>query len=70
MIQKAFDPLDAEKCPPEQCGYGIRLFQLREDLQSITAKQSLRNSVELTISVDKILKPIVPQTTLDIIKEQ
>ena len=62
--------MHAEKSPPEQCGYGIRMLQLSQDLQTITVKQSLRNSVELTISVSKILKPIVPQTTLDIIKEQ
>ena len=50
--QKAFDPLQAEKCPPEQCGFGIRLFQLQKDLRSITVKQSLRNQIEMTIQVD------------------
>jgi len=33
-------------------------------------KQSLRDRVEFSIDVDKIIKPIIPQTTLDIIKEQ
>ena len=67
---KTFDPLHAERFPPENCGYGIRLFQLTQDLKAITIRQSLRNSVEMTIPVDKIIKPIVPQTTLDIIKQQ
>ena len=33
-------------------------------------KQNLRNAVEMQIPITKILKPIIPQTTLDIIKEQ
>ena len=32
IVKKAFDPLHAENLPPEQCGYGVRLFQLQHDL--------------------------------------
>ena len=67
---KAFDPLHAERSPPEMCGYGIRLFQLLPNLTGITIKQNLRNAAEMQIPIATILKPIIPQTTLDIIKEQ
>ena len=70
MKKCAFDPLHAEKNPPENCGFGVRLFQLQADLQAITVKQSLRDRVEHIIRVDQLIKPIVPQSTLDIVKEQ
>ena len=38
MVQNAFDPLHAEKNPPEKCGYGIRLFQLQRDLKTVTVR--------------------------------
>lgn len=66
---KAFDPLHSEKSPPEMCGYGIRLFQLQTNLQNILVKQNLRHATEMQIPIMKILKPIIPQTTIDIIKE-
>ncbi|CDW87247.1 UNKNOWN [Stylonychia lemnae] len=70
LNENAFDPLNADKFPPESCGYGIRLFQLDKSLMSINIRQSLKNAVENTISLNEIVKPILPQTTMDIIKAQ
>lgn len=60
LNENAFDPLYADKYPPEACGYGIRLFQVDKNLGHINIKQSLKNSVETQISLNDIVKPILP----------
>ena len=68
MNENSFDPLNSDKIPPENCGYGIRLFQLDKTLQCINVRMSLKIAVETTISLNEIVKPILPQTTMDIIR--
>ena len=70
LNENAFDPLNSEKYPPENCGYGIRFFQLDRSLMCINIRQSLKNAVEHTIPLSDIVKPILPQTTMDIIRLQ
>jgi hypothetical protein len=60
LNENAFDPLNSDKFPPENCGYGIRIFQLDKSLLCINVKQSLKNAVETSISLNDIVKPILP----------
>ncbi len=66
----AFDPLKAKINPPANCGYGLRHFRLSEDFCSIviTATQSLGS--DFRIPVECVVRPVVPQRTIDIIKAQ
>ena len=68
LNENAFDPLNGDKFPPEQCGYGIRFFQMDKSLMCINVRQSLKNAIEATIPLNDIVKPILPQTTMDIIR--
>lgn len=68
LKQRSFDPLDAELFPPESCGYGIRFIQLDKSLKYLNIRQNLKNTIEFQIPVGDIFKPILPQTTLEIIK--
>jgi hypothetical protein len=70
LNENAFDPLNSDKFPPESCGYGIRLFQLDKSLMCINVRMSLKIAVETTIPLNDIVKPILPQTTMDIIRAQ
>lgn len=70
MNENAFDPLNADKFPPESCGYGIRLFQLDKSLMCINVRMNLKIAVEMTIPLGDIVKPIIPQTTMDILRAQ
>jgi hypothetical protein len=38
LNENAFDPLKADRIPPEQCGYGIRLMQLDRSLKFINIR--------------------------------
>lgn len=46
LYQNAFDPLKADKVPPENCGYGIRYIQLDRSLKFINIRQNLKNVIE------------------------
>jgi hypothetical protein len=70
LNENAFDPLNADKFPPENCGYGVRLFQLDKSLMCINVRMSLKIAVETSICLNEIVKPILPQTTMDIIRAQ
>ena len=35
LKENAFDPLNAEKYPPEQCGFGIRFICMDKDMKYI-----------------------------------
>ena len=39
LNQKNFDPLNAEKCPPEKCGYGARMVKFHKSLCKLEFKQ-------------------------------
>ena len=60
---KVFDPLQSEKLTPEQCGFGIRMFQLDPDTATIKITQSLKNQVESRFGLDEIVKVVLPQIT-------
>lgn len=60
LNENAFDPLNADKYPPEACGYGVRLFQLDKSLMAINVRMSLKIAVEMTINLNEIVKPILP----------
>ena len=66
----AFDPLNADKIPPESCGYGLRFIQLDQSLKYINIRQNLKNQIEYQIPITDILRPILPQITTEIIKIQ
>ena len=46
------------------------MFQLDKSLMCINVRMSLKIAVETTISLNDIVKPILPQTTMDIIRAQ
>ena len=70
LQQKVFDPLNSKELTPDMCGYGVRNFRLDPTLSYIEVRQHLKASIEYTINVDDIIKPILPHTTIDIIKFQ
>ena len=70
LNENAFDPLNADKSPPDQCGFGIRSFCLDQDLKHIEIRQHLKPAVEQVIQVSELIKPILPQTTMDILRVQ
>lgn len=70
LQQKVFDPLNGQSCTPDMWGYGVRSFRLDPSLTHIEVRQHLKSSIEFTINVEDIIKPIIPHTTIDIIKFQ
>ena len=68
MKQNSFDPLNAQKVPPENCGYGIRFIQLDQSMGFLNIRQNLKNTIEFKIPIKDIVKPILPQITMEIIK--
>ena len=70
LNKNAFDPLNADKSPPDQCGFGIRSFCLDQDLKHIEIRQHLKPVVEQVILISDLVKPILPQTTMDILRVQ
>jgi len=70
LQQKVFDPLNAEDMSPDMWGYGIRNIRLDPSLKYIEIRQHLKSNIEQLIKVEDIVKTIVPQTTIDIVKSQ
>ena len=70
LKKTAFDPLTADLYPPEVCGYGVRNIKLNRNLDKIEIRNGMKSTVELIVAVDTILRPIVPQITMDILKLQ
>lgn len=56
--------------PPEACGYGVRSIKLHPHLDRIEIKHPSKPGVEITIPVESILRPVVPQITMDILRVQ
>lgn len=70
LNQPAFDPLDALKRPPDTCGYGIRHFRLHKALSRIDVRQPLKTGFDSSIAIDQILAPMIPQSTMAVLKLQ
>jgi len=70
LKRTAFDPLLGDINPPEACGYGVRSMRLHPNLDRIEIRHTAKPGIELSISVDQILRPIVPQITMDILRVQ
>lgn len=70
LKQRVFDPFNGSKYSPDKCGYGIRHFRLDPTLSYIEVRQHMKANIDHIISVDDIVKPIIPHTTIDIIKFQ
>lgn len=70
LKREEFDPLESKKKPPESCGYGIRYFKLSKCLTKLEIKHQLRPGFDSYISIDSIIKVIIPQTTTSILKTQ
>ena len=68
MKKAAFDPLMGETSPPEACGYGMRCIRLNPSLEKIELKHAFKRGTEMSISFASILRPIVPQVTMDILR--
>lgn len=56
--------------PPEVCGYGVRSLKLHPNLDRIEVKHTSKASVELSIPIESILRAVVPQITMDILRVQ
>ena len=67
---KAFDPLNYENYTPDMCGYGVRNIRLDPTLSYIEIRPTLKSAIEWTVQVEDFIKPILPHTTMDIIKFQ
>ena len=70
LKQKAFDPLMVSEYPPDVCGFGLRTFRLKRNLREIDVKQGLKGVVETTFPIDQIHAPMIPQSTMSILKTQ
>jgi len=70
LKKNAFDPLIADQQPPESCGYGMRTLKLTKSLEKIEIRHALKPGVESVIQVTSILRAIVPQITMDILRVQ
>lgn len=56
--------------PPELCGFGMRSLMLHRSLEKIEVRHTSKPGVEAVIAISTILRPVVPQITLDILKVQ
>ena len=56
--------------PPEDCGYGVRNIKLNKNLDKVEIRNGMKPTVELIIAIETILRPVVPQITMDILKFQ
>lgn len=70
LKQPVFNPLTAELCPPENCGYGTRFIYLNRHLNRIEFRHHLKNTVENSVPIDHILRPVIPQITKEILRLQ
>ena len=70
LQQKVFDPLGPNETTPDHCGYGVRFFRLDPTLSYIEVRQHYKSGIESMIDIDDVIKPIIPHTTIDIIKFQ
>jgi len=67
----SFDPIKAKICPPTHCGYSLRQFNLSKDYTNIIiSNPNISENEGIIIPIKSIVKPIVPQQTLEIIKAQ
>ncbi len=70
LKKASFDPLTSDAYPPEVCGYGMRTIKLNKNLDRIEIRHPYKPGVEMNISFGTILRPVVPQITMDILKVQ
>ena len=70
LKQAVFNPLTADQCPPENCGYGTRFINLNRHLNRIEFRHHLKNNMENCITVEQILRPVIPQITKEILRLQ
>lgn len=70
LKQRVFDPFNSYEYSPDKCGYGIRHFRLDPTLSYIEVRQHMKANIDQIISVEDIVKPIIPHTTIDIIRFQ
>jgi hypothetical protein len=70
LKQPAFNPLNSQELPPDQCGYGLRVMYLNKNLSKIEMKLQNKPGVDFAIPVDQIMRPLLPQITSEIIKSQ
>ncbi len=66
----SFDPLNARKYPPDRCGYGLRYMCISNDMNSLILKQERNSGSHYAVSIDSILRPTIPQQTIEIIRTQ
>jgi len=66
----SFDPFNAESNPPDSCGFGLRGYKLGKSLMRVECRHHEKPGVESSILIDHIMKPIVPKTTMELVKLQ
>ncbi|KAL4511674.1 hypothetical protein ABPG72_012519 [Tetrahymena utriculariae] len=79
QYKNQYNPFSMENLTPEQCGYVLRVAHLNRHLTKIEFKnyqfgqkgqKQAVHSLDTCISVDHMLRIVVPPTTLDLIKFQ
>ncbi|KAL4471453.1 hypothetical protein ABPG74_008346 [Tetrahymena malaccensis] len=79
QYKNQFNPFSMENLTPEQCGYVLRVAHLNRHLTKIEFKnyqfgqkgqKQAVHSLDTCISVDHMLRIVIPPTTLDLIKFQ
>mgnify|MGYP000249801636 CR=1 FL=1 len=65
-----FDALSADKSPPESCGYSVRCLSLHKSLTKLEVKQRFKQTPESSISLANVVAPVIPQSTMNILRVQ
>ncbi len=70
LKQKSFNPLFVDQLPWEGCGFGMRSLKLSRNMKQVEIRSSMKAAVEQVIAVEDIIRPLIPQSTVDILKVQ
>jgi len=60
----------ADIYPPEACGYGVRSVRIHPNLDRIEIRHTSKPGVEMSIPIEHIIRPGVPQITMDVLRVQ
>jgi hypothetical protein len=65
---KVFEPQNAKKNPPENCGYALRLFKLNNEDETLELKNPKNKHIEMRIPLISIIGLLISQTALNVVK--
>lgn len=66
--QEVLGPTDPSNTTPGAFGYGVRYFSLDPTLGYIEVRQHFKSGADKPADADDALKPVIPHTTIDIVK--